>query len=241
MISELKAYYKNNGILSTSFTCKYKSQCESSSKQFTGPKSSFISTGYEEGILPRLLFLSLDSGKGHEDPKMRLPLSVRKRMQAVDVLSIPKNRHWYRTHELAWYLLRRFDQNMTIEDTKFHFAHVNSAKCCMNKAGSKKADRLLFKNCSGYLKEELSILSPNIIVTQGNEAKSAIQNLYENSTKQFDDYSSLIRFNNCKIFWLHTYHPSNWGAFNKQRNYDSTKKIALGWERYSKLAHRHIS
>jgi len=44
-----------------------------------------------------------------------LPLSVRKRMEAVDVSSIPKNRHWYRTHELAWYLLKRFESGMLVE------------------------------------------------------------------------------------------------------------------------------
>jgi len=241
MISELKDFYKKNGILSTSFTCEFKSECEGVSQEFTGPKSSFVSTGYEDGPLPRLLFLSLDSGKGHENPSWRLPLSVRKRMEAVDVLSIPKNRHWYRTHELAWYILSRFDPDITIQETKMYFAHVNSAKCCMNKAGNKKADRVLFKNCRIYLKDELSILRPKIIVTQGNEAKTAVQSICEETIKHFDEYASVIQFNDTEIFWLHTYHPSNWGAFNKQRNFDKDRNISLGWERYSKLVHRHVA
>jgi hypothetical protein len=182
----------------------------------------------------------LDSGEGHKDPKMRLPISVRKKLEALDVSSIPKNRHWYRTHELAWYFLSRFDTSISIEDTKIDFAHVNSAKCCMNKDGNKKADAVLFRNCRNYLKEELSILSPKIIVTQGNEAKCAIRNMCEESLKKFDDYASLIKLNDSQIFWLHTYHPSNWGAFNGQRNYDNAKGISLGWERYSKLAYKHV-
>lgn len=162
-------------------------------------------------------------------------------MEAVDVLSIPKNRHWYRTHELAWYILSCFDPSMTIKETKKYFAHVNSAKCCMNKTGNKKADRVLFKNCRIYLKEELSILDPKIIVTQGNEAKTAVQEICEETINKFDEYASIIRFNATEIFWLHTYHPSNWSAFNKQRNFDKSRNISLGWERYSKLVHRHVT
>ena len=162
-------------------------------------------------------------------------------MEAVDVSSIPKNRHWYRTHELAWYLLKRYEPRISVEKTKMYFAHVNSAKCCMNKKGSKKADGVLFRNCRIYLKQELSILRPKIIVTQGNEAKSAVIHICEESLKKFDDYASLIKLNGSQIFWLHTYHASNWGAFNSQRNYDKARNIALGWERYSQLVYKHVT
>ena len=140
-----------------------------------------VSKGYEQGVLPRLLFLSLDSGKDHENPELRLPLSVRKRMESVDVSSIPKNRHWYRTHVLAWYLLNRFESSLSVDEMKMYFAHVNAAKCCMNRKGGKKADGVLFRNCRMYLKEALSILGPEVIVTQGNEAKSAVLHLCEES------------------------------------------------------------
>ena len=180
MLRELKTFYKKEGILSTSFTCPFKSDCKGTSKSFTGPKSTFVSTGYETGTLPRLLFLSLDSGSGDADPAKRLPLAIRKKLERdVDVLSLPRHRHWYRTHELAWYILRRFDKTLNIEDTRKYFAHANSAKCCMNKAGSKKADKRLFRNCSPYLRDELPLLAPEIIVTQGNEARKAIRTLSE--------------------------------------------------------------
>ena len=241
MINELKSYYKKNGILSTSFTCSCKSECQGDSKGFTGPKSAFVSTGYEAREFPRLLFLSLDSGKGSGNDSHRLPRSVRKRMEAVDVSSIPKGRHWYRTHELAWYILKTYDPDLKIEETKLYFAHANSAKCCMNKARSKKADRILFENCQRYLKGELSILSPEIIVTQGNEARNAIRSLCEETTKQLDEFASIIRFNGDDVFWLHTYHPSNYGSFNKQRDFDKTKNIARGWVKYSRKMHRFIA
>ena len=138
MFRRLYRYYEDNGILSTSFTCPHKEQCSGGSKEFTGPKSAFVSTGYENenSGLPRLLFLSLDSGDGDKDDTKRLPEVLRRQEETErDVLALPKHKHWYRTHELAWYIFKRLAPGISLEDAKKHFAHANSAKCCMNKPG----------------------------------------------------------------------------------------------------------
>ncbi|WP_462137730.1 uracil-DNA glycosylase family protein [Candidatus Mycalebacterium sp.] len=236
MLRKLENYYKENGILSTSFTCEYKGDCKGDCKTFTGPKSAFVSSGYEKGKLPRLLFLSLDSGKGSKDSKERLPSAIRKKEESDrDVLKLHKSKHWYRTHELAWYILKEFKPEIKVEDTKRFFAHANSAKCCMNKPQKKLAAKRLFKNCRRYLKEELDILSPQILVTQGNEAKEAILPLVGTTGKTIDEFASIVVLSDRTTFWLHTYHPSNYGSFNKQRN------GGCGWEVYSKKIHEFIT
>jgi len=241
MIQELEKYYSKNGILSTSFTCSYKELCQDDCSEFTGPKSAFVSSGYEASTLPRLLFLSLDSGSGDKNDENRLPLSVRHQEEIDrDVLSLHKHKHWYRTHELAWYIFKHFKSDLKIEEAKKYFAHANSAKCCMNKAQRKKANAILFKNCRRYLRGELHILSPNILITQGNEAKEAICSLRDKITEHIDNFVSIIELNGKQIFWLHTYHPNNWGAFNKQRNFDKNNNVALGWVKYSGLIHNFI-
>ena len=241
MIEELQSYYKKNGILSTSFSCACKDKCQGGCVNFTGPKSAFVSSGYETSSLPKLLFLSLDSGNGDKNDEHRLPLSVRQQGEIdQDVLSLPKHKHWYRTHELAWYILSRFDSNLKIYEVKKYFAHANSAKCCMNKEQRKKADSVLFDNCKRYLRGELQILSPEILVTQGDEAKKAILSLRDTLSKRIDEYSAVIELNNRHVFWLHTYHPSCWGPFNKQRNFDKSNEVALGWLKYSGLMYDFI-
>lgn len=119
MIEELQNYYNKNGILSTSFACAYKNQCQNDCAEFTGPKSAFVSSGYAGNLLPRLLFLSLDSGSGDKINENRLPLSVRQQ-EEIDrnVLSLRKYKHWYRTHELARYIFKRFDPNIKIQEAK---------------------------------------------------------------------------------------------------------------------------
>ena len=56
MLLALEGYYKQNGILATSFFCKHKSECSLGCANFTGPKSAYVGTGYERGDFPRLLF-----------------------------------------------------------------------------------------------------------------------------------------------------------------------------------------
>ena len=242
MFQQLHRYYEDNGILSTSFTCPHKEQCSGSSKEFTGPKSAFVSTGYENrsSNLPRLLFLSLDSGDGDKDDRKRLPEVLRQQEEIErEVLTLPKHKHWYRTHELAWYIFKRFCPSIRLEEAKEHFAHANSAKCCMNKPGRKQADKVLFKNCQKYLPGELKILRPDVIVTQGTEAKKAVESFYE-PLEQVDEYASTIQMNSRKVFWLHTYHPGNWGRFNRQRDFDKARNLALGWDRYSRMIYEFV-
>lgn len=237
MLEELERFYDEHGILSTDFRCSFKEQCSQGCETFTGPKSSFVSSGYEAHSLPRLLFISLDSGSGEERAEMRLPRSVRAKEEERDVLALPKHKHWFRTHELAWHILRQFSPGLSLEEACHHFAHTNSAKCCMNNAGRKKANAVLFRNCKGFLKGELAILAPDIIVSQGNEAKNAIESVLDNTTQRFDEFSATIQLGGRAVFWLHTYHPANWGAFNKQRDFDRTSNTALGWVRYATMIH----
>ena len=166
MLRQLEAYYRDEGILATSFTCPFQSACSGGKEAFTGPKSAFVSSGYERENLPRLLFLSLDSGSGVRSAEARLPGSVRAELEEVDVLPKGKGWHWYRTYELGWYILRQF-RPIEKGQVNRYFAHANAAKCCQNKPGRRQADAKLFRNCREYLAGELRVLQPDIVVTSG--------------------------------------------------------------------------
>lgn len=226
MLRQPEAYYRDEGILATSFKCPFKDACSGGKEAFTGPKSAFVSSGYERGDMPRLLFLSLDSGSGVQSAEARLPGSVRTELEERDDVPKADSLHWYRTYELAWYILRQFT-SLEKRQVNRYFAHANAAKCCQNKPGRSQADPRLFKNCRRYLAGELRVLRPDIVVSQGDWAKFGMNSIVE-IERRIDEFARIARFDGRAVFWLHTYHPSRFGDFYRQR--DNCK----GWERYSK-------
>ncbi len=242
MLAKLEDYYRSEGILATEFSCPHKDQCSDGCDDFTGPKSAFVSTGYDSHLLLRLLFLSLDSGMGDNNDLNRLPIAVRYANEHErETLTLPKHKHWYRTHELAWYILKKFKPDLEIQHVKHYFAHANSAKCCMNKKQKRKADKILFKNCQQYFGKELEILDPIVIISQGNEAKFAVQAFTDQTIRSYDEFAQIIEIHGKSVFWLHTYHPNNWGAFNRQRQFNWDTNIAEGWIRYADKIRRFVN
>jgi len=71
MLEQLKNYYKSNGISALNFNCKHQEICRGSCSDFTTAKEAFVGPEYEKGSIPRLLFLSLDSGSEGKDPQDR--------------------------------------------------------------------------------------------------------------------------------------------------------------------------
>lgn len=235
MLNRLECFYRAQGILATTFTCSSEAACSKGCKDtFNGPKSAAVSTGYEAGDLPRLLFISQDRCPNVLHPDKRLPLAVRERMENENVCDLQRNRHWYLTHELAWYILRQFDDELELKKVNHYFAHTNAAKCCQNKPDRSQTDAILFANCQRYLAGEISVLRPDIIVTQGYRARDGLKPILED-IQAVDEFAYTACLDDRLIFWLHTYHPSpfNRWRFYPQRGYDRDTDRCEGWQRYA--------
>jgi len=182
MYEKLNNYYKKHGISALDFNCPYFSSCSRKYfNTFTTAKESFVSSRYVDHILPRIVFISLDSGSAETDPNLKTLESVRIwEEEKQNVLGLPINKHWYRTHELAYTILRNFQNDLRLEEAKHYFAHVNSAKCCENKPFRAQASQTLFDNCRGFIAGELEILDPDIIITQGKWARLAVDGQFSN-------------------------------------------------------------
>ena len=239
MIKELKRYYQQQGISALGFDCTHFKHCrEGYEEKFVKAKEAFVGTEYEKGRLPRLLFVSLDPGDSPRLGKHRTVDYVRLHEENdCRVAELLKNRHWYRTHELAWTLLQRIKPDLRIEDSHLYFAHTNSAKCCVNNDDKKAGPGVLFNNCREYLREEIIILKPDILVTQGDWAKHAIKEIFFKESCDLrspagNDLCSYVPFDmgKRKVIWFPTYHPGAYGLFNKQ------KKTC--WEIWATIVHK---
>lgn len=224
MYKELTDYYRLYGISALDFSCPHFSSCSQRfPKKFTTAKEAFVSSEYGSHKLPRMVFVSLDSGSAENDPVLKTLESVRTwEEEKEDILSLPKNKHWFRTHELAYTILRNFHPGMRIDEARHYFAHINSAKCCENKPGRDQASQILFENCRQFISGELEILDPDIIITQGKWGKLAINRAFPEIISP--DYIpktlqeiKLFIINTHPVLWIETYHPRYSGFHTTNR------------------------
>ena len=214
MYKQLTDYYISKGISAIHFNCPFFKSCSQTSPQsFTTAKESFVSSGYVKHTLPRIVFLSLDSGSAEKDPTLKTLESVRNwEEEKENVLNFPRNKHWYRTHELALTILKNFKPDLRIDDARHYFAHVNSAKCCMNNPQRAQANQILFDNCREFIPGELKILDPDIIITQGKWARLAIDGVFPELTAseiipETIPEMKMVMINDHPVLWIETFHP----------------------------------
>lgn len=225
MLEGLQQYYDKVGISSLNFRCSHHKECKAGVEKFVEAKAALVGKGYQSHKLPRLLFISLDPGSSSRFRKNRSVYGVREQYEQSNPLGGGKHKHWYRTHEMACEILKASNANMTINSVMGWFAHTNSGKCCVNKPHRRKADKKLFTNCKEYISGEVQILKPDIIITQGEEARYSIEDIPDLELKGFistrkwrlSDYCELAAksINGVPVLWIRTYHPNCWGRFNK--------------------------
>jgi hypothetical protein len=223
IVDEIKKYYEDNEISPMNFKCKHLKCCKRNCENFTEAREPYIGERYEnENDVPKLLFLSLDSGHGEDEREARTIEAMRsyEEMHGFIEASKHKQRHWYRTYELAFTLLRQFKPEIPFQDVHRYFSHTNSAKCCLNNERNAQADYMLFKNCRGYIAGEIEIFKPDILITQGNMALCAVEPYFDVSVhgdQKKCGYSILKLKCGHQVLWFHTYHPRYFGGFNRQR------------------------
>lgn len=182
-------YYRAQGIAACAFRCPSLADCSHGAQDFVEVREPMIGDLYEQHILPRLLFVSLDPatdmvGRSAEARSSAAVFEWETR-QARPVSGGPefkKQAHWYRTYEFAHRLLAPIARERGMGVLSFssmyrYFAHTNSAKCKDMGVGTAQAHARIFANCSRYIAGEVIALEPDILVTQGKYAREACADL----------------------------------------------------------------
>ena len=78
ILNELRQYLDCQGISARHFDCEHYKDCKRNNKNFTEAKEAYVGTEYVKHKLPRILFISLDSGSGDADPNKRTMEDLRK-------------------------------------------------------------------------------------------------------------------------------------------------------------------
>lgn len=274
MLRALKKHYDECGISAINFNCKHYKECRSTSQdksKFTTAREAYVGQYYGKRGLPKLLFLSLDpgnsDGRGNkiEDRESRTIRGMRKGNLRLSPQDMPKQRHWYKTHQFAWVIIDEikklsklgidigktnrklfFEPESEIYKIMPYFAHTNSAKCCMNNDQAKQANRLLFDNCREYIPKEIQIFDPHILVTQGQSAQQLIEDAIKieifSMKKERNVSMANSRKPDFRIIEVNINRPLLWIHHYHPSNYGVfNTKIYPKYRTYAKNAARFIS
>lgn len=236
MLKDLDSYYRENKISAVNFACGKRADCSAGCAEadFVTAREAFVGREYERGVLPRLLFISLDPA---DDWPGREP--EKRTLQALrDYEVIPcdpgkKNAHWYVTHEFAQSILAPFalevtGQGVAVGDVCQFFAHTNSAKCKNAAEGTNQGRPQFFANCREFLPGEVEVLKPAIIVTQGDWAREAMHDAFPVLARQQmpgePTYAyEVVRLLEHTAIKFHMPHPRAAGPFS------AAKRVAFPW------------
>ena len=183
---------------------------------------------YKGHRIPRIVVISLSVPKPELKPDSK--------PEQAESKPFSLNPHWRGTTTTIRSLLDPFIKLDPTKDDKSKkiieklFVHVRTAKCCSNVGGTSQEPYQLYENCGGYLGKEVSILRPDVIVTQGNATHDmAEQYVFEEGAgeapvrevKGITDYDSIVRIVNLKednrrVYWLRSYFP--YGRFYSQNH-----------------------
>ena len=219
----------------SSFRCPNKYECRSVCCKRSGGDPGFIFSPRTEGVevsqcyaereyegcrVPRIVVVSLSVPK--PEPMPPCPTEESK--------SCPLNPHWRGTTTTVRSLLDPFIDLAPAGDSKDKstkiieklFVHVRTGKCCSNAGGKSQEPRQLYDNCGSYLRKEVSILKPDVIVTQGNAAhhmseRYVFDEIAKRRVECIADSDSIahivcLKEGNRKVYWLRSRFPTR-GSF----------------------------
>jgi len=245
MLGDLTRYYTEHGIAALSFNCPYQADCSRGARGFVPAREPFIGTDYELGTLPRLLFISLDPANDivGNAPEERTLSAVREweakqSRSSNGHATFKKQAHWYRTYEFAQTILApiahsRGESALTFQKMHKYFAHTNSAKCKDVPAGTGQGPERVFRNCREFIPGEVEILRPDIIATQGKNARLSISGAYEvlvvGANRNRDYRAEVVVIGSRPVLKFETHHPNR-----RDNEYRLERREAWHW--YTKVA-----
>jgi len=172
-VKELEKYYKSKGIGKDSFSCSNVDKCKINGEDNHQGADTYIGSKYGEPF--NLVVVCLDPGKDSKTFEER-------RLQIEG--SNPDNPHMKGTQKTLAALL--VNEDIDKVDLFSHYAMVNSCKCFPSDGTMNKAPDDFFVNCRNHINDEIRLLEPDIIITQGNQAINAVAKyINQKSAKEF--------------------------------------------------------
>lgn len=210
------------------FNCANKHFCKRfSNLEMTEAKMTMLGSQYGRQY-PNIAIISLDppddANKTFKAPQNRTTEYVSWFHEQEDYRIDRPNPHWAMTQIIVRDLLVLFGYSgqpgaavvaesyagRNIENVSAYFAHVNVAKCCMNNAGKGQADWQVHQKCGlSFLLNELNVLSPDFLISQGKDANTMLSRLFHlPGVEAALPAAKPVRLGARQALWLPMAHPT---------------------------------
>jgi len=180
-LHKLRTFYDQEHISVLGFECKHRCECEQDAKPSILLRGAEGYVGPRYGEATKVVFMSLDVGNETEDENRTL----RGRRRVFENLPKKLNPHLAGTLAILQAL---FSEDLEVpQDNPWpFFVLLNAAKCSRRDSWKKVNDRL-YDRCRSFAHGELSLLSPDILVTQGKKAKGGLEDWEKISDAALDE------------------------------------------------------
>lgn len=241
----LTSFYRKEKIHPTNFNCEHRAFCQGFSFQGKMTEAKMSMVGSQYGLkYPRIVVISLDPPEEKNAtfklPEQRTTEFIAQYHETENFYLKRPGAHWAATQIIVNEILVIWGYQPSkgysvvcesyngrlIENVSPYFAHVNVAKCSMNNPGRGQSNSITHLLCSKkYLLEEISLLEPDILISQGKDTNQILGHLlYRKPIYEIELPSAFnINLNNRSILFLPMHHPSRQIA-----------KIRAEWEFYLK-------
>ena len=187
-VDQLQAFYAYNRLRVHDFDCQHAQACaEAAGCELNRGSEAHVGARYGEAL--RVVVVSLDTG-GKGEPMDGRRETIEK-LYRLDGNTLHMNPHMRGTTKLLK-VIYGIESDTDGGNLFELYAMTNAAKCSRGDPNSSaKVPRDLYQNCSDYVAPELTCLAPELIVTQGKEAREALdagQGLSDAHQKILDDW-----------------------------------------------------
>ena len=206
---EIIELYSSQGITPSAtfedFKCPYKSSCLGTKDKDTWKSGNWAYVGFQygraqiNGRFVKLFVIAMDRG-GYEGSNEQMFEETQ--FDFRDATETRGNAHMAGVSLILEYLLDEKDKY------SIQYSLTNAVKCA-TKSGNMNAVRQkqVISNCSAHLEREISILKPDIIITQGDHPKQTIRRIFPVNEKEMHFGVVSLWKNEGKII-LATPHPA---------------------------------
>jgi hypothetical protein len=165
VVESLRVFYDRQGLSpGEKFCCPHAAECIRDAAPRTLVHGAEAHVGTRYGAALRLVVISLDTGGG--------AATVEERTRMIEDLPGTRlNPHMRGTLEITAELLR---PDISEEQPFPYFAMINAAKCSGDDSSMNMVPGSLYDRCRLFAWEELELLAPQVIVSQGRRARAVL-------------------------------------------------------------------